>query len=54
MKTFNSEAIRLKPHREREHARGWMAQFIGQAYNCRRLHPALGHLSPAVYETALP
>jgi transposase InsO family protein len=31
-----------------------MAQFIGQVYNRRRLHPALGHLSPAVYETALP
>jgi len=54
MKTFNSEEVRLKPHREREHARGWMAQFIGQVYNCRRPHPAPGYLFPAACEAALP
>ena len=54
MKTFNSEVVRLKPYRERKHARGWIARFTGQAYNCRRPHPALGYLSPAACEAALP
>jgi len=53
MKTFNSEEVRSKPHRQREHARGWIAQFIGQVYTCRRLHLALGYLSPAACQAAL-
>ncbi|MDP2998608.1 MAG: hypothetical protein Q8N47_14065 [Bryobacterales bacterium] len=54
MNTFNSEKVRLKPHRDREHARGSITQLIGQMYNCRRLHPARGYLSPAACEATPP
>ena len=54
MKTLNSEEVRLKQYRDLEHARGSIAQFTGRVYNCRRPHPALGYLSLAACEAALP
>lgn len=53
MKTLKSEEVYLKQYRDREDARGSIAQFIEQVYNGRRLHSALGYLSPAAYEAAL-
>ena len=44
----------MKQYRDLEHARGSITQFTGQVYNGRRLHSALGYLSPAAYEAALP
>jgi len=54
MKTLKSEEVYLKQYRDLEDARSSITQFIEQVYNGRRLHSALGYLSPAAYEAALP
>ena len=54
MKTLKSEEVYLNQYRDLEDARSSITQFIEQVYNGRRLHSALGYLSPAAYEAALP
>ena len=50
MKTLKSEEVYLHQYRDQEEARASIQRFIEEVYNRKRLHSALGYLSPDVFE----
>lgn len=54
MKTLKCEEVYLNQYRDLQHARESIAVFLNDVYNGRRLHSALGYLSPADFEAARP
>jgi len=53
MKTLKSEEVYLRQYRDREDARSSIAHFLEEVYNDKRLHSALGYLSPTAFEAAI-
>lgn len=54
MKTLKSEEVDLRTYKDLEDARNSIAHFLEQVYNLRRLHSALGYMSPTVFEGQSP
>jgi putative transposase len=52
IKTLKAEEVYLQQYQDAEHARESIAHFIEAVYNCKRLHSALGYLSPCAFEAA--
>ena len=50
MKTLKAEEVSLKQYRDIEQARRSIGHFMEEVYNQRRLHSALGYLSPLQFE----
>jgi len=50
MKTLKSEEVHLRRYRDQEEARASIQRFIEEVYNPKRLHSALGYLSPEAFE----
>jgi len=50
IKTLKAEELSLKHYRDIEQARRSIGRFLEEVYNQRRLHSALGYLSPAQFE----
>jgi transposase InsO family protein len=50
MKTLKSEEVHLRRYRDQEDARASIQGFIEEVYNSKRLHSALGYLSPKAFE----
>ena len=54
IKTLKAEEVYAARYRDLEDAVARIGTFIEELYNLRRLHSALGYLSPAEFEAALP
>jgi putative transposase len=54
MKTLKAEEVNAARYRNIEEASASIGSFIEEVYNLRRLHSALGYLSPAEFEATLP
>jgi putative transposase len=54
MKTLKSEEVNLRQYRDLEDARSSIAHFLEEVYNGKRLHSALGYLSPLAFEAKFP
>ena len=52
MKTLKQEEIRCFEYRDIEHLRSNLSRFFDTYYTVKRLHSALGYLSPNDFETA--
>lgn len=52
MKTLKYEEVLRNEYRDLAEARASIAQFLDKIYNHKRLHSALGYLSPARFEAA--
>jgi transposase InsO family protein len=50
MKTLKTEEVYLHRYRDQEDARACIQSFIEEVYNRKRLHSALGYLSPEAFE----
>ncbi len=50
LKTLKAEEVSLKRYRDIEQARGSIGHFLEDVYNQRRLHSALGYLTPVAFE----
>jgi putative transposase len=50
IKTLKCEEVYLQKYRDQEEAYESIAHFIDEVYNYKRLHSALGYLSPAAFE----
>jgi putative transposase len=53
MRTLKEEEVDGQAYRDIDHARSSIGTFIETVYNRRRLHSALGYLSPDEYEATL-
>jgi putative transposase len=53
IKTLKSEEVYLQQYRDQEEARASIQRFIEEVYNRKRLHSALGYLSPDAFENRL-
>src|SRR5262245_16556263 len=53
MKTLKAEEVNAARYENLEHARASIGRFIETVYNNRRLHSALGYMSPADFEAQL-
>src|SRR5271154_7331895 len=51
MKTLKYEEVLRNEYRDLAEARASIVEFIEKAYNQKRLHSALGYMSPARFET---
>jgi len=54
MKTLKQEEVYRTEYRDLNDARRRIGRFLDQVYNQKRLHSALGYLSPAAFERAVP
>jgi putative transposase len=50
MKTLKAEEVYLREYRDQDDARASIQKFIEDVYNRKRLHSALGYLSPDAFE----
>jgi putative transposase len=50
IKTLKREEVDLRQYRDLDDARESIGHFIDEVYNRKRLHSALGYVSPATYE----
>ena len=50
MKTLKYEEVYRQEYRDLADARSSIEKFLEQIYNAKRLHSALGYLSPAEFE----
>jgi putative transposase len=53
MKTLKYEEVYLNEYEDLSDARRRIGRFLDDVYNCRRLHSAIGYLSPAEFEQQL-
>ena len=54
MKTLKYEEVYRQEYRDLAEARASIEKFIEKIYNGKRLHSALGYLSPVEFERSLP